>query len=287
MVSPTWVASSASDGQASDLPSVVITTGTSSGPRPAACSSRAALRLVRHVPAVRHHVPGQEVAQRVRPRRPTVPDQPHVGHRPVRRLDPRVQQRVDHRVELLLRRVPRLEQVVVQVDDVDRLDRGVGVGVGGEQDPARERHQIHRLLQELDAVHLGHPVVGEQQRHLVAAQLHLTDRLQRLGTGVGPHDPVRLPVLPAQVPGHRPGHGRIVINRQYRRFRHTPIQHRRPAFPNGHAPRTGAPGLGCIVPSSDAHTVCGSIPPSQGGIEPQPAVMRPNRAPQVGLGRSR
>ena len=35
---------------------------------------------------------------------------------------------------LLLGRVPRLEQVVVEADVVDRLDRHVGVGVRGEQD---------------------------------------------------------------------------------------------------------------------------------------------------------
>ena len=44
------------------------------------------------------------------------------------------QQVLDDGVELLLRRVPRLEQVVVERDLVDRLDRGLGVGVGGEQD---------------------------------------------------------------------------------------------------------------------------------------------------------
>jgi hypothetical protein len=38
---------------------------------------------------------------------------------------------VDDRIELLLRRLPRLEQVVVHVDDVDRGDRGIGVGVRG------------------------------------------------------------------------------------------------------------------------------------------------------------
>ena len=55
------------------------------------------------------------------------------GLRSSRRQAP--QQVVDDRVELLLRRVPRLEQVVVEVDDVDRVDRGVGVRVRGQQHP--------------------------------------------------------------------------------------------------------------------------------------------------------
>ena len=46
---------------------------------------------------------------------------------------PVAQQVVEDRVQPLLGRVPRLEQVVVEPDVVDRLDRDVGVGVGREQ----------------------------------------------------------------------------------------------------------------------------------------------------------
>ena len=102
-----------------------------------------------------------------------MPDDLGLGHRPVVGFQPRVEQRVDYRVELLLRRVPRFEQVVVEVDHVDGVDRGPGVGVRGEQDPPRPRVDVHRPLEELDPVHLGHPVVGQDRRHQVAAQLHL------------------------------------------------------------------------------------------------------------------
>ena len=78
---------------------------------------------------------------------------------------PQLDERVDDRVELLLGRIPRLEQVVVEVDDVDGLDGRVGVGVGGEQGAPGVGEEVHRLLQELEAAHLGHPVVGEQHRH--------------------------------------------------------------------------------------------------------------------------
>ena len=105
-----------------------------------------AFRLVGGVPAVRHLVAGQELAHLGRAGRPAVPDHLGLRHRPVVLRPPGLEQGVDHRVELLLRRVPRLEQVVVEVDDVDRLDRGVGVGVGGQQHPARPRVQVHRLL---------------------------------------------------------------------------------------------------------------------------------------------
>jgi hypothetical protein len=73
---------------------------------------------------------------------------------------------------------------VVDVDDVDRADRGVGVGVRGEQGSAGAREDVHRLLEELDAGHARHPVVGEQRRHAGAAQLDLLQRLQRLLAGL-------------------------------------------------------------------------------------------------------
>jgi hypothetical protein len=109
-----------------------------------------------------------------------VADDLELGHGPVIGSQPGLQQRVDDRVELLLRRVPGLEQVIVQVDDVDRVDRGAGVRVGGQQRPARARIDVHRALKELDAVHLRHPVVGEQDGDLFAAQLHLVKRLERV-----------------------------------------------------------------------------------------------------------
>ena len=107
---------------------------------------------------------------------------------------------------------------MVEVDHVDRLDGRVGVGVGGQQRPPGVREQVHRLLEELDAAHLRHPVVGEQHRHRVAAQLELPQRLQRLAPGLGPHDPVVLPVAPAEVPGDRPRHPRVVVHREQDRL---------------------------------------------------------------------
>jgi hypothetical protein len=68
---------------------------------------------VRGVPAVGHLVAGQEVAQVRRGRRPAVPDQLGFLDRLAVLALPGLQQLVDDRVELLLGRVPGLEQVVV------------------------------------------------------------------------------------------------------------------------------------------------------------------------------
>jgi hypothetical protein len=98
-------------------------------------------------------------------------------------LLPGLEHGVDGRVELLLGRVPGLEQVGVDVHVVDGADRGVGVGVGGEQAAAGTRDDVHRLLEELDAVHAGHPVVGQQDGDRLAAELELAQGVEGLRAG--------------------------------------------------------------------------------------------------------
>lgn len=128
-----------------------------------------------------------------------------------RRL-PGGQEFVDDRVQLLLRRFPRLEQIPVDVDHVDRLDRSIGVRVRGQQRPASEREEIHRLFEELDAVHVRHPVVGQERRDRPPAAQDLLERIERVRAGVGAHDAVRSSVAPSQVPGHGSGDGGIVVD---------------------------------------------------------------------------
>ena len=57
-----------------------------------------------------------------------------------------------------------------------------------------------------------HPVVGEDHRDRVAAQLELAQRVERLPAGLGAHDPVVLAVPAAQVAGDGAGHGRVVVD---------------------------------------------------------------------------
>ena len=51
-----------------------------------------------------------------------------------RNCAPVVQQVVEHGIEALFRRVPRLQQVMIQPDVVDGPDRGLGIRIGREQD---------------------------------------------------------------------------------------------------------------------------------------------------------
>ena len=60
-------------------------------------------------------------------------DHPHPAGLQRRARLPGREQILDHREQLLLGRIPRLEQVVVERDLVDRGDRRLGVGVCGQQ----------------------------------------------------------------------------------------------------------------------------------------------------------
>ncbi len=144
----------------------------------------------------------------------------HLGVRDgvFRRPLPRVQQGVDDGVELFLGRIPRLEQVVVEVDDVDRVDGGVGVGISGEQHPSRRRIQVHRVLEEFDTGHLRHPVVGDERCDRLTPQFELLESFQRVRARLRPHDPVGLAVVATQIPGDRPGYRGIVVDGQDHRF---------------------------------------------------------------------
>ena len=82
---------------------------------------------------------------------------------------------------------------MVEVDVVDRLDRRPRVGVGGEEGAPGAGEDVHRLLEELDAGHPGHPVVGEEYRHRVPAKLQLAQTFERSRSGLGAHHPVPSP----------------------------------------------------------------------------------------------
>ena len=84
-------------------------------------------------PAVVDVVPGEEGLDLVAPLRPAVADDPQPALGAGVLLPPVAEQVVEDGVQALLGRIPRLQEVVVEPDVVDGLDRDVRVGVGGEQ----------------------------------------------------------------------------------------------------------------------------------------------------------
>ena len=120
----------------------------------------------------------------------------------------------DDGVELLLRRVPRLEQVVVERDVVDRLDRRVGVGVRGEQHALGVGDELARLGEVVGAGHAGHALVGDEQRDLVAAGAQLPEQVERLVARARAHDPVLAAERAPQVARDRGEDRGLVVDRE-------------------------------------------------------------------------
>ncbi len=168
-------------------------------------------------PAAGDAVAGEEVAQVVRLAREAMPDEAHAARLERRARVPRREQVLDHREEQLLGRVPRLEQVVVERDLVDGLDRGLGVGVGGQQHALGAGDDLARLHEEVGARQPGHPLVGDQQRDLVAARDEVAQDVEPLLPRARAQDPIALAELPAQVAGHGREHGGLVVHREDRR----------------------------------------------------------------------
>jgi hypothetical protein len=169
-------------------------------------------------PSERHQVAGQELPEPVRFGRPAVSDQPDPVERRVESRLPVVEQLVENRIEALLRRIPRLEDVLVEVDLVDRLDRGVGVGVRGQQDGAGVGVQSPRPGQQLGSAQRGHALVGHDQRHRILRQGKLLERAQR-GQAVRCRQDAELGGIPAaQITDDRGEHRPVVVDRQDRRL---------------------------------------------------------------------
>ena len=133
-------------------------------------------------PLVWHVVAREECLDLVATVRPAVADDPQDGVRRGVGFTPVVQQVVDDRVQALFRRIPGLQEVVVEPDLVDRLDRDVGVGVRGEKHELGAGHMHARLLEKCDASHSGHALIGEDQRDLAVSQDVLGQHRERFGT---------------------------------------------------------------------------------------------------------
>ena len=133
------------------------------------------------------------------------------------------EQILDHREQLLLRRVPRLQQVVIERHLVDRLDRRLSVGVRRQQHALGLRHQLPRLHEIVGPRQAGHPLVSDQQRDLLAPGANLLEEIEPLGTRTGAHHPIALTKAAPQITRDRRQHRRLIIDRNDRRTRRSPV----------------------------------------------------------------
>ena len=171
----------AAPGRVSTLPSSKNRAGSASVGHARRLEQRPRLGVPLDVePAIRNEIARQEILDRVRSRRPLVSDQAQA-----RRLGqglglPRVEEIVDHREEALLRRIPRLRQVVIEMRLVDGPDRRVDVRVRRQQDAPGQRIHLARPGEQLAAEHPRHALIADHHRQRVAAALQLAGRRERL-----------------------------------------------------------------------------------------------------------
>ncbi len=125
---------------------------------------------------------------------------------------PVAQQIVKNGIEVLFRRVPGLQQVVVELDLVNGPDGRVGIGVGREQDALRLGVRAHGPRQELDAVHLRHAVIHQKQRHRLMTLVEPFEQIEGGLTRAGGEHAVVFSVVFAQVALDAFQHLRIVID---------------------------------------------------------------------------
>ena len=104
-------------------------------------------------PAVGHLVSSQKIAQGVGTRRPAVSQHAHAFEDRSISGVPIFQQIVQHRIQVLLGRIPRFQQVMMNTRFVDSLDRRVRVGVGREEHAPCFRFDFDiRVFESLDCL---------------------------------------------------------------------------------------------------------------------------------------
>src|SRR4051794_11630655 len=103
---------------------------------------------------------------------------------------------------------------------VDGFDRGVDIGIRGEQHAARQWIQLARLRQEVVSLESRHPLIADDDGERIPACLQFANRGERLLTGRRADDRVRLSIMRAQIAPHRREYLRVVVNGQEYGFVH-------------------------------------------------------------------
>ena len=66
----------------------------------------------------------------------------------------------------------------MNVDFVNGVDSGAGVGIRSQQGPLGVGINFPGFVEETDAIHLGHALIGQQQRDSVVANSEFAQQFQ-------------------------------------------------------------------------------------------------------------
>src|ERR1700686_3409778 len=141
----------------------------------------------------------QKIPQFVRSRRPARAQYSNSLKGGTVRSLPIIEQVVQLGIQVLGGRIPRLHEKVVEVGLVDSADRGVRVGIGGEQCPLGVRVYLPRFLKKPNTIHARHALIREEKSHSIIANLQSLEQVQRSFWGVAADHTVGSAVLRSQI----------------------------------------------------------------------------------------
>src|SRR5207302_4671666 len=95
------------------------------------------------------------------------------------------------------------------------------VGVGGQQDALGLGIDSEGLLEEIDAGHTGHALVGEEEGDGIVAVLELAADIERRTAGRRPDDTVVLAIVTAKILDYSLQDTGVVVDSEQDRLRHT------------------------------------------------------------------
>ena len=103
---------------------------------------------------------------------------------------------------------------------IDGLDGGVSISVGSQKHAPGVGVEIHGPANELNACHLGHALVNQQQTDGAIPPLESLQSLERSRSRVSTDNPVAFGIPSPQVAVHRTQHLRVIVDSQQDRFYH-------------------------------------------------------------------
>src|SRR5579863_4757238 len=171
-------------------------------------------------PLVRNVASRQEVAQVVGAGGPAGTQYSYSLKRGVERGLPIIEQIVQLGIQMERGRVPRLQEKVMNAHLIDRADGSTGIRVRGEQRTFRIWKDAHTFLQKLDPIHPWHALIGEQQSHVVAAQLQLLQKLKSLLGRIAADHAILGAILRTEITLDRPQNIGIIVHAEQDWFGH-------------------------------------------------------------------
>src|SRR6266516_2885646 len=135
---------------------------------------------------------------------------------------------------------------------VDRLDGGLDIRVGGEQNAPRQRVYLARSGEHFASQHAGHALIADYHGQRIPAAFQFVGGRQRLLSRWRAHDRVVLPVPRAEVAAHGGEYLRIVVHNQEDR-----LVHNCPPLPSN--PASGRATRNSVRPGCDSTVISPSL----------------------------